>query len=108
MSIDPYMRGRMGAAMKAGDVMIGEVVGRVEKSESPDFKPGDIVQAHIGWQEWGVAPAHRVTRVNTSRGPISTAIGVIGMPGLTAYFGLLDVCHPRPGRSAPQSGRSPK
>ena len=106
LSIDPYMRGRMGAAMKVGDVLIGEVVGRVEKSESSDFKRGDIVQAHIGWQEWGVAPAHRVTRVNTSRGPISTAIGVIGMPGLTAYFGLLDVCHPRPGETVVVSAAS--
>lgn len=106
LSIDPYMRGRMTAVMNPGDVMVGEVVGQVEKSESPDFSPGDIVQAPIGWREWGVIPAHQVTRVDKSRGPISTAVGVIGMPGLTAYFGLLDVCHPRPGETVVVSSAS--
>ena len=84
MSIDPYMRGRMGTAMQVGDVIVGEVVGRVEKSESPNLKTGDIVQAHIGWQEYGVIPAHMVTKVNTSRGPISTALVRISKPiGMT-------------------------
>ena len=103
LSLDPYMRGRMrpgpsyAAALEPGDVMTGEVVARVEKSESPLYKVGDTVRANIGWQEWAAVGAHTVKPVNTELGPISTAVGVLGMPGMTAYFGLLSVLKPRAG-----------
>ncbi len=103
LSLDPYMRGRMrpgpsySTVVEPGDVIVGEVVGRVEASESPLHSVGDIVRAGIGWQEYGVVPGHVAKPVNTSLGPISTAVGVLGMPGLTAYFGLLEVCKPNPG-----------
>jgi NADPH-dependent curcumin reductase CurA len=103
MSLDPYMRGRMrggpsyAATLDPGDVMTGEVVARVEQSESPLYNAGDIVRANIGWQEWAVVSAHSVKPVDPDLGPVSTAIGVLGMPGMTAYFGLLSVLQPRAG-----------
>jgi NADPH-dependent curcumin reductase CurA len=103
LSLDPYMRGRMrggpsyAAALDVGSVITGEVVARVEKSESPLYSAGDIVRSNIGWQEWAAVPAHNVNPVDPSLGPISTAVGVIGMPGLTAYHGLLDILQPRAG-----------
>jgi NADPH-dependent curcumin reductase CurA len=77
--------------------MTGEVVARVEQSESPMYKVGDTVRASIGWQEWAVVPAHVAKPVNPDLGPISTAVGILGMPGMTAYFGLLAVLKPRAG-----------
>lgn len=103
LSLDPYMRGRMrggpsyAATLDIGDVMIGEVVARVEKSESPLFKVGDTVRSSIGWQEWAAIPAHTAKPVNPDLGPISTGVGILGMPGMTAYFGLLEVLKPRAG-----------
>lgn len=103
LSLDPYMRGRMrsgpsyAAVLEPGDVMTGEVVARVEQSESPLYKVGDIVRANVGWQEWAVVGAHIVRRVDPELGPISTSVGILGMPGMTAYFGLLAVLKPRAG-----------
>ena len=103
LSLDPYMRGRMrggpsyAATLEPGDMMIGEVVARVEQSESPLYKVGDIVRSSIGWQEWAAVPAHDVRPVNPDLGPISTGVGVLGMPGMTAYCGLLEVLKPRAG-----------
>ena len=103
MSLDPYMRGRMRSGpsyatpLQPGDVMTGEVVARVEKSESPLYNVGDTVRASIGWQEWAAVGAHIVKRTDPDLGPVSTAVGVLGMPGMTAYFGLLEVLKPRAG-----------
>jgi NADPH-dependent curcumin reductase CurA len=103
MSLDPYMRGRMrpgpsyATPLEPGEVMTGEVVARVEESESSAYTVGDVVRARIGWQEWGVVPGHTLKIVDSSLGPISTALGVLGMPGLTAYFGLLEVGKPKAG-----------
>jgi NADPH-dependent curcumin reductase CurA len=103
LSLDPYMRGRMrsgpsyAVVLEPGDVMTGEVVARVEKSESPLYKVGDTVLAKIGWQEWAAVGAHTVKPVDTELGPVSTGVGVLGMPGMTAYFGLLSVLKPRAG-----------
>lgn len=103
MSLDPYMRGRMRSGpsyatpLQPGDVMTGEVVARVEKSESPLYNVGDTVRASIGWQEWAAVGAHIVKRIDPDLGPVSTAVGVLGMPGMTAYFGLLEVLKPRAG-----------
>jgi NADPH-dependent curcumin reductase CurA len=78
-------------------VITGEVVARVEQSESPLYSVGDIVRSDIGWQEWSAVSAHDVSPVDPSLGPISTAVGVLGMTGLTAYHGLLDNLHPKAG-----------
>jgi len=110
LSVDPYMRGRMRdrasyvAPVKLGEVMGGGVVGRVLESRCEDFKPGDIVEGMLGWQEYAVAPAKALRKVDPTAAPISTALGVLGMPGLTAYFGLLDLSDPRPAETVVVSG----
>lgn len=111
-SLDPYMRGRMrygpsyATPLEPGDIITGEIVGRVEESNSDYFHEGDIVRSNIGWQEWSSIPAHKASRVDTSLGPISTALGVLGMPGLTAYHGLLEICHPKAGETLVVSAAS--
>ncbi len=103
MSLDPYMRGRMrpgpsyATPLQPGDVMTGEVIARVEQSKSSNYTVGDIVRSSIGWREWAAVSEHSVKRVDPSLGPVSTAVGVLGMPGLTAYHGLLDVGQPKAG-----------
>jgi NADPH-dependent curcumin reductase CurA len=103
MSLDPYMRGRMrvaktyAASLQAGDVITGEVIAVVEQSESPIHKVGDTVRAMIGWQEWAAIPAHEATAVNPDLGPVSTGVGILGMPGMTAFFGLNSVLQPKTG-----------
>ena len=103
MSIDPYMRGRLrdgpsyAPPVAIGGVLQGESVGRVMESRLAGFKAGDIVRGHIGWQEYGILGITGAHVVDTSLGPISTSIGVLGMPGLTAYFGLLEVNRPQAG-----------
>ncbi|NQW20363.1 MAG: NADP-dependent oxidoreductase [Chloroflexi bacterium] len=100
-SIDPYMRLRMRLGrshtppLNIGDVVVGEVVGRVEESKSPLLSAGDVVAATIGWQEYGVVAAQSARKIDPTMGPISTGLGVLGLPGLTAYFGLLDICDPK-------------
>ena len=102
-SLDPYMRGRMAAArsyaapVDIGGVMQGTVVGRVVESRASGYSTGDIVETRIGWQEYGVTRADEARKVDPSLAPVSTALGVLGMPGLTAYFGLLDVGQAKPG-----------
>ncbi len=97
LSLDPYMRHRMSAARSyappapLGEVMIGGVVGEVAVSNRADWRQGDIVEGRLGWQQYAVSDGSGLTRVDPSLAPVSTALGVLGMPGLTAYFGLLDV-----------------
>ena len=112
MSLDPYMRGRLrdrrsyAVPVGIGDVIVGEGVGRVVASQSDEVSVGDIVACQIGWQEYAVVPAHTARVVDPSVAPISTALGVIGMPGLTAYHGLLAVGRPRPGETVLVSAAS--
>ncbi len=100
LSVDPYMRGRMvdrksyANPVMLGDVMVGEVIGVVEKSRDSTFAEGDIVRGHCGWQQYAACSADQLRRVRDGL-PISTALHVGGMPGLTAYFGLLTVCAPK-------------
>jgi NADPH:quinone reductase len=105
LSLDPYMRGRMtgknsyAKAVQIGDVMVGAVVGRVEESHDPRYEAGDIVEGMLGWQEYAVSSAKGLRKIDPSIAPVSVALYVLGMPGLTAYFGLLDICHPQPGET---------
>jgi NADPH:quinone reductase len=110
LSVDPYMRGRMGDAksyappVRLGEVMVGGTVGKVIESRHPDFGAGDIVEGRLGWQEYAVSDGTGLRKIDPGLAPISTALGVLGMPGLTAYFGLLDICRPRPGETVVVSG----
>ena len=110
MSVDPYMRGRMNdaasyaAPVQLGEVMGGGAVGKVVSSSNPNFPEGSIVEGPFGWQEYAVSSGQGVRRIDPKLAPISTALGVLGMPGLTAYFGLLDICNPQPGETVVVSG----
>ena len=97
LSVDPYMRGRINAAksyaanVEIDEVMIGSVIAQVIASKHPNFEVDDIVNAGIGWQEYGVAAGDGLRKIDPTIAPISTGAGILGMPGLTAYFGLLVV-----------------
>ncbi|MBI3650088.1 MAG: NADP-dependent oxidoreductase [Acidobacteria bacterium] len=110
LSVDPYMRGRMNDVksyaepVKLGEVMVGGAVGKVVQSNHADFKEGDIVEGPFGWQQYARSDGKGVRKIDPTLAPISTAVGVLGMPGLTAYFGLLDLCHPQPGETLVVSG----
>ena len=112
LSLDPYMRGRMSAAksyappVEIGATMVGGIVGKVIASENKRFAVGDIVEGRLGWQDYGVTDGRDLRKVDRAWGPVSTAVGVLGMPGLTAYFGLLDVCRPRAGDTVVVSAAS--
>jgi len=110
LSVDPYMRGRMtgkttyARGVQPGEVMVGGVVGEVVESNDPRFASGDIVEGMLGWQDYAVAPAKSLRKIDPSLAPITTALYVLGMPGLTAYFGLLEICRPQPGETVVVSG----
>lgn len=105
LSLDPYMRGRMSAAKSyAAPVAIGEVmtagtVGVVEDSKAPGLKVGDVVVAMGGWQSHWTASAKAVKKVDPDAAPLSTRLGVLGMPGQTAYCGLMDIGKPKSGET---------
>jgi NADPH-dependent curcumin reductase CurA len=112
MSLDPYMRGRMrdaasyAAPIGIGEVMTGGTVGEVVKSNHPGFKVGDIVEDRLGWQEYAIGPGPAMRKVDATLAPISTANGVLGMPGMTAYLGLFDVGQPKAGETVVVSAAS--
>ena len=103
LSVDPYMRGRMRAGESyaepwdVGEVMRARAVGEVVESNHPGHGEGDVVSGHLRWAEYATAAGSELTPVDPDLAPISTALGVLGMPGRTAYFGTLDVAKPRPG-----------
>ncbi|KPU95109.1 hypothetical protein APR50_06270 [Variovorax paradoxus] len=103
LSLDPYMRGRISdaknyaAPVAIGEVVVGGTVGRVVESHAPGFAPGDIVEGPGGWQEFAAIAASQLRKIDPELAPPSTALGVLGMPGLTAYFSLLHVAQPVPG-----------
>src|SRR6201992_2249299 len=102
LSLDPYMRGRMSdapsyaAPVPIGGVMEGETVSEGVASNHPGFAKGDIVLARSGWQTHALSDGKGLTKVDPSIAPISTAVGVLGMPGMTAYSGLLKIGKPQP------------
>jgi len=110
LSLDPYMRGRMNAAesyarpVAIGEVMTGGAVAFVVESDDPEFRTGDAVEGILGWQEYALARGRELRKLDPGLAPISTALGVLGMPGLSAFFGLLDICDPRPGETVVVSG----
>lgn len=102
LSLDPYLRGKisgrhLSGAILPGDLMAGEAISRVLKSNSPDFSEGDIVAAHTGWQAYSTPSAGDARPIDPSLGPLSAFLGILGMPGLTAYAGLLRLGEPRKG-----------
>lgn len=105
LSLDPYMRGRMSdgpsyaPSLAIGDVMVGGVVARVEASQHPDFQVGEQVVGRTGWQEYAVSDGSDVTKLDASLTQPSLALGVLGMPGFTAYMGLLDIGQPKAGET---------
>jgi NADPH-dependent curcumin reductase len=105
LSLDPYMRGRMSDApsyappVALGAVMTGQTVSVVEASDVRGFEVGDHVLANVGWQDFGLSDGHDLVKIDAANGPLSYALGVLGMPGLTAYVGLLDIGQPRAGET---------
>ncbi len=105
LSLDPYMRGRMSAAksyaaaVEIGQVMEGGTVGEVLESRHPDYKPGDVVLSHSGWQSYAVADAKALRKLDPNQAPVTAALGVLGMPGFTAYAGLLTIGRPKAGET---------
>jgi NADPH-dependent curcumin reductase CurA len=110
VSVDPYMRGRMNDVksyappVQIGEVMEASAVGRVVASQDPQLQPGDFVGGTFGWQEYAIAKGNTVRKLDPNLAPVSTALGVLGMPGMTAYFGLLDIGKPRSGETVVVSG----
>jgi NADPH-dependent curcumin reductase CurA len=106
------MRGRMNDAksyapkQELNEVMTGRTVGEVIESRNPKFKQGDIVQGTYGWQQYGCSDGAGVRRVDASRVPMSAYLGVLGMPGVTAWVGLLDICQPQVGETVVVSAAS--
>jgi NADPH-dependent curcumin reductase CurA len=115
MSLDPYMRGRMNDAksyavpQKLGEVMGGGTVGEVVASKSPAYQVGDKVVGMGGWQEYVVVDgnaAGAMRKVDASRIPLSAYLGAVGMPGVTAWYGLMKICEPKPGQTIVVSAAS--
>jgi NADPH-dependent curcumin reductase CurA len=110
ISVDPYLRGRMREGrsyvppFELGEVITSGIVGEVVESRAPDFAAGDIVTGMLGWRLYNLAKAAELRKVDARVAPVSTALGVLGMPGLTAYFGLLDIGQPREAETVVISG----
>ena len=105
LSLDPYMRGRMSdvksyaTPVQIGEVMVGGCAGEVVASKHPKFAPGDKVVGALGWQLYGVADGNSLQKVDASMIPLSAYLGPVGMPGVTAWVGLNDICAPKAGET---------
>ena len=112
LSIDPYMRGRLSdrksyaPPVQIGEVMTGETIGEVVASRSPDFAPGEVVLGSRGWQTHSLTSAQRLTKLPRDAAPLSAYLGVLGMPGTTAYSGMTDIGQPKAGETAVISAAS--
>jgi len=111
LSVDPYMAGRMRArksyapSLEIGDVMIGGAVGEVVDSRHPDYGVGEFVEGMFGWREFALSDGSEMVRkVDPELAPLSTSLYALGMPGMTAYFGLLEIAKLKPGESVVVSG----
>ena len=112
LSLDPYMRGRMdesksyAAPQPLGETMIGGTVGIVEASQNPKFAVGDAVVGQLGWQEYGLSDGTMLNKVDTTHVPLSAFLGPVGMPGVTAWYGLREICAPKAGETVLVSAAS--
>jgi len=115
LSLDPYMRGRMNDAKSYAQpqpldqVMQGGTVGEVVESRHPNYKPGDHVVGYGGWQEYSIVDAGQpgmLRKVDTARVPLSAYLGAVGMPGVTAWYGLVKICQPKAGQTIVVSAAS--
>lgn len=105
LSLDPYMRGRMNdaksyaAPVNLGDVMVGGTAGEVVASKNPKFAVGEKVVGYLGWQLFGVSDGAMLMKVDDRHIPLSAYLGSVGMPGVTAWYGLMDICQPKAGET---------
>ena len=112
LSLDPYMRGRMeetksyAESQKLGETMIGSTVGVVDASNHPGFAIGDTVVGMFGWQEYGLSDGTQLLKVDTRAVPMSAYLGAVGMPGVTAWYGLNRICRPKAGETVLVSAAS--
>src|SRR5699024_5305648 len=112
LSVDPYMRGRMNDAksyippFELNEAISGGIVAEVVESKLEDFKQGDIVTGNLKWSEYSLVNEKEVRKIDPTLAPISSHLGVLGMPGLTAYFGLLDIGKPKENETVVISGAS--
>ncbi|RYU79543.1 NADP-dependent oxidoreductase [Hymenobacter persicinus] len=110
VSVDPYMRGRMSAAKsyvapyEVGQPIAGGVVAEVVESQNPALPVGQVVVGNLPWQQYILSDGQGLNPVPADQAPLSYFLGLLGMPGLTAYFGLLDICQPKPGETVVVSG----
>ena len=106
LSLDPYMRGRMDDAksyatpVALGEVMVGGTVGQVIASKHSDYAVGEYVSASLGWQECALSDGVGVRKIEPERAPLSAYLGVLGMPGVTAWIGLIDLAQTQAGRNS--------
>jgi NADPH-dependent curcumin reductase CurA len=112
LSLDPYMRGRMDAVksyakyVELGEVMTGGTVGEVVASRHPQFAVGEFVTGSLGWQLYAISDGSNIVKVDAKRAPLSCYLGVLGMPGVTAWMGLLDIAQPKSGETVVVSAAS--
>ena len=105
LSLDPYMRGRLSTAksyaapVEIGEVMVGSTVAQVLQSRYDGLSEGDWVLSYSGWQTYAIEQGRQVRRIDHDHAPVTTALGVLGMPGMTAYWGLLEIGRPQPGET---------
>jgi NADPH-dependent curcumin reductase len=112
LSLDPYMRGRMeetksyAASQPLDETMVGGTVGVVDASNHPGYAVGDTVVGQLGWQEYGLSDGTMTWKVDTRAVPMSAYLGPVGMPGVTAWYGLNRICEPKPGQTVLVSAAS--
>jgi NADPH-dependent curcumin reductase len=112
LSLDPYMRGRISTAksyarsVEIGEVMVGGTVGEVVESKNPAFRTGDTVVTGLGWQQYGVSNGEGVRKVNATAVPLSYYLGILGMPGATAWWGVNEIGKPQAGETVAVSAAS--
>jgi NADPH-dependent curcumin reductase CurA len=112
LSLDPYMCGRMddsksyAASQVIGETMVGGTAGIVAASQHPGFAVGDAVVGYLGWQEYGVSDGTGLNKVETKHVPLAAYLGPVGMPGVTAWYGLNEICKPKAGETVLVSAAS--
>ena len=112
LSLDPYMRGRMNEgrsyaeAQALNETMVGGTAGEVVQSRHPGFAAGDQVVGYLGWQEYGVSDGRQLMKVDTAHVPLSAYLGAVGMPGVTAWYGLNRIIEPKAGETVVVSAAS--